>query len=139
MDRHQISPDQFAASIGYHVGHIASVLKGKRLFTIEFAHAVGLAYPQLNPMHLLATQAKWRLHQLDHPDSVPAPASHSKLDGEAVELVKKLYPDRSVSINAIREKTGLSIGSIYSIVDKADIPRRERRPTRAEIAARQQK
>jgi plasmid maintenance system antidote protein VapI len=129
LDQNAITKQRFADKIHRHVDHVTPILSGARLISHETARAIEKAYPQLKALGLLVQQAKWRLHQLDHPDQHPAhtrprrPGAKRSNDIDEDE-VKRLYVDRSVSMRDITAKTKASLSTIYAIIDDAGIPRR---------------
>lgn len=131
MAKRRISKYTFAEEIRYSVDHVEHILGGKRAISHECAWAIGKAFPALRPLGLLVAQAKWWLHQLDHPEpgmvpgTRPGPRRNPNIDPE---LVKRLYKDRSVTIASILEQTGASLSTMYRIIDDALIPRRGTTP-----------
>lgn len=127
LERNGLSKHAFADAIHFHVDHVTSILKGSRLISHECAFAIGQAYPQLKADGLLHAQAKWRLHQLEHPELYRADEQPGKVPRrtQAVdpEEVKRLYLAKA-PMKKIAAETGASVSTIYRIIDAAGIPRR---------------
>jgi plasmid maintenance system antidote protein VapI len=128
LNSRNISRVRFADQIHYHRDHVRTVLNGTRLISHECAHAIEKAYPELKALGLLHQQAKWRIHQLDHPELYP-PGIQPRRPGarRLVELdfseVRRLYAT-DMPVREIAHMLGTSLGSLYIAIDQANIPRR---------------
>jgi plasmid maintenance system antidote protein VapI len=128
LERNGLSKEQFADKIHLPVDRVTPVLNGTRLISHECAFAIGQAFPQLKADGLLHAQAKWRLHQLAHPelytaDQQPKKTGARRSESLDVEKVKRLYLS-DTPMREITEETKASLSTIYGIIDEAGIPRR---------------
>lgn len=129
LERNNMTKEQFADKIHQPLDRVTPVLNGTRLISHELAFAINKAFPQLKAEGLMHAQAKWRLHQLAHPqlysaDEQPKKPGARRDHALDEELVKRLYLNPDVSMREITEKTRASLSTIYAIIDEAQIPRR---------------